>query len=79
VKPTETISTIKSYPTPTSDLVNLTIPSDDIVKAILLDINGRNLGVYFSNSISISHIPAGHYILRVETEDAVTNVSIIKQ
>jgi hypothetical protein len=79
VKPTKTISTIKSYPTPTSDLVNLTIPSDDIVKAILLDINGRNLGVYFTNTISLNHMLAGYYILRVETEDAVTNVSIIKQ
>jgi hypothetical protein len=79
VKPTKTISTIKSYPSPTSDLVNLTIPNEKIVKATLFDNNGRNLGVYFSNSISISQMLAGHYILRVETEDAVTNVSIIKQ
>ncbi|MFT6815743.1 MAG: hypothetical protein ACJAZ3_001655 [Sphingobacteriales bacterium] len=79
MKPTKTISTIKSYPSPTSDLVNLTIPNEKIVKATLFDNNGRNLGVYFSNSISISQMLAGHYILRVETEDAVTNVSIIKQ
>jgi hypothetical protein len=68
------------YPNPVSD--DLHIETDRTIKHIeMVDLNGRVVKTWFGDNktINVQSIPAGHYILRIHTENSIVPVRIVKQ
>lgn len=58
------------YPNPSKGIVN--IISDKEIKSVeVIDLSGRTIALFNSNTINISHLNDGLYLLRLRTLDAV--------
>lgn len=67
------------YPNPATDLLNITSESE-VKLAQLYNITGQLVGTFTSNTINVSGLPAGAYILNIELENGITgSQKIIKQ
>ena len=68
------------YPNPSSGLVNFNLPSGVLAqKATLSDITGKQIGVTIeNNSIDISRLDKGVYMLNLETSEGNVTKKIIK-
>ncbi len=69
------IENIKVYPNPTNNIV--TIQSESDIKEItLLDLTGKTLGKYHTNSIDLSEFKVGTYIIRIRYSN---DIEVVKQ
>lgn len=69
------IENIKVYPNPTNNIV--TIQSDSEIKDItLLDLTGKTLGKYHTNSVDLSELKVGTYIIRIRNSN---DIEVVKQ
>jgi len=68
------------HPNPTSDIINLVIPnSEEIISMTLYDISGKQMDVTATeNSLDVSNLPNGLYILKITSEEGVVSHKIIK-
>ncbi|MEN9918164.1 MAG: hypothetical protein RL662_600, partial [Bacteroidota bacterium] len=71
-------STVAVYPNPVSEVLN--IAGDNIQKVELYDLTGRLVKqVEKANSLSVTELKAGMYIVKVSTASGVTNHKVIKK
>ncbi len=69
------IENIKVYPNPTNNIV--TIQSESDIKEItLLDLTGKTLGKYHTNSVDLSEFKVGTYIIRIRYSN---DIEVVKQ
>lgn len=79
---TLSVSNFVAYPNPTSDFINLSILESNAVKSIsLYDINGREVKSFsqFVDSIDVSDLTSGIFMLTVETENGKSTQKIVKE
>jgi len=66
------------YPNPTTDI--LTIPSTIVVKELnVVDLQGSNLKTSYSNSINISELTNGNYVVRVKDKNGQRYSELIQK
>lgn len=72
---------ISIYPNPTSDILNLKVPSNlEVTKVSMFDVLGKNVGAVYSNgTINTSAFAQGIYVLRVETTSGTLTQKVVKQ
>lgn len=69
------IENIKVYPNPTNNII--TIQSESDMKEItLLDLTGKTLGKYHTNSVDLSEFKVGTYIIRIRYSN---DIEVVKQ
>ncbi|CAH0213978.1 T9SS type A sorting domain-containing protein [Chryseobacterium sp. Bi04] len=69
---------IKIYPNPVSDI--LTISTTDVNSIEIFDISGKKMGVSTNgNKIDVRNIPAGNYLLYIQTKGGVISKPFIKK
>jgi hypothetical protein len=78
---TELLTTIKLFPNPTNDILNISIPAgNQITKAVIYDTNGREVfrKEHHLENITMSNFQNGMYLLQLETEKGTISKKIIK-
>lgn len=72
---------IAIYPNPTTDVLNLNIPSNLEVSSVsMYDVLGKNVGAVYSNgTINTSAFAQGVYTLRIETTSGTLTQKVVKQ
>ncbi|MDT0555976.1 T9SS type A sorting domain-containing protein [Patiriisocius hiemis] len=75
------LSQVSFYPNPSSDVVNVKVPSSvEITSSALYDVLGKRTGVQVSNgTLDISSLARGVYLLNVETTAGTLTEKIIKR
>ena len=75
------LSQVSIFPNPTSDILNLKTPSNVEVNSVaLFDILGKRVNINYSNeTINMSALSQGIYILKVETSAGSLTQKIVKQ
>lgn len=73
------IKTVFIYPNPTLEILN--IKADSKINLVsVVDMTGRKISVKLEgNQIDVREIPAGNYIINIETEDGIFNEKFIKK
>ncbi|MGJ8592955.1 MAG: T9SS type A sorting domain-containing protein [Aquaticitalea sp.] len=61
-------ASLSVYPNPATDIINFSVNLENI---IVLTVTGKKIGVYSGNSLDVSAMKSGLYILRVENENQV--------
>ena len=70
---------IKIYPNPTSDILNV-VADSKIINVSVSDFTGKKVNVRLNdNKIDVSGIPAGNYLINIETKDGVSTEKFIKK
>ena len=76
------ISEIKIYPNPTVDLLNI-VTDEPINSVVLTDLQGRAVMTINphtpQHTLSITHLPAGIYLLLVMTDNHTDLTKVMKQ
>ncbi len=78
---TELLASIKFFPNPTSDILNISIPAgNQITKAVIYDTNGREVfrQEHHLENIRMSNFQNGIYLLQLETAKGAISKKIIK-
>lgn len=71
---------ISLYPNPTSDLLHISIPSDIVVNKIsITDMLGRTINFDIQNSLNLSLLSTGIYMVTIETDLGIYQEKIVKQ
>ena len=72
---------IAVYPNPTSDVLNLKMPSSiEVTNVAMYDVLGKNVGAVYSNgTINTSAFAQGLYTLKVETTSGTLTQKVVKQ
>lgn len=72
-------TSVSIFPSPTSDFVN--VKTDSKISAVsVTDLTGRNLNIkYDSKKVDVRNLPAGTYILSIETENGISTEKFIKK
>lgn len=72
---------VSIYPNPTSDILNLKVPSSVEITAVsMFDVLGKKVNVSFANNIvDTANLSAGIYMLKVETTAGSITQKIVKQ
>ncbi|HLO37582.1 MAG TPA: T9SS type A sorting domain-containing protein [Lacibacter sp.] len=83
------LNTIHLYPNPANDDVTIQLPANFIGKThlIVTDINGRqviNQQLFIQSSqintvVSVKHLPAGIYNIRLENKEELYSAKLLKQ
>lgn len=75
-----TLKSVSVYPNPSSGVVNFNLPNGVVAeKATLSDISGKQIGVTINNNtIDISRLGTGIYMLNLETSEGNVTKKIIK-
>lgn len=75
------LSQVSFYPNPSSDVVNVKVPSSiEITSSALYDVLGKRTGVQVNNGVlDISSLARGVYLLNVETTAGTLTEKIIKR
>jgi hypothetical protein len=75
------LSSVTMYPNPTAGQLSLTIPADLTIERVsLIDITGRNTRVQLiNNTLDMSNLATGVYILKLETSAGISTQRVIKQ
>lgn len=70
---------ISVYPNPTSDVLN--IKTDSKINAVsVVDLTGKNVNVRLDgDKVDVRSLPAGAYLINVETEDGISTEKFIKK
>lgn len=73
-------NTMKIFPNPTNQLLNL-IGIEDGCQVIIFDMKGEIVlsQLLISNQINISHLKSGIYIIKVICESGITSQKLVKQ
>jgi 5-deoxy-D-glucuronate isomerase len=77
----EELASIKMYPNPTNDILNISIPAgNQITKAVIYDINGREVfrQEQHLETIHMANFQNGVYLLQLETVKGAISKKIIK-
>ena len=66
------------YPNPSHGALHI-VSSKEIIEVEIVDISGRTIGLFNSNTIDVSHLNNGIYLLKIKTLDniSIEKVSII--
>jgi hypothetical protein len=74
-------SLISIYPNPTTDVLNLKMPSSiEVTNVAMFDMLGKNVGAVYSNgTINTSSFAQGVYTLKVETTSGTLTQKVVKQ
>ncbi|WP_299767211.1 T9SS type A sorting domain-containing protein [uncultured Dokdonia sp.] len=77
----ELLASVTAYPNPTAGQLSLTIPSSiSVEKVSLIDITGKNTQVRLvNNTLDMSSLATGVYILKLETSAGTSTQRVIKQ
>ena len=77
----ELLDQVSIYPNPTTDIINVNVPSSVEVSGITIyDILGKNTGASINNgAIDISNLTKGIYILSVETTAGTLTQKVVKK
>lgn len=72
---------VSVFPNPTSDVLNVSIPSDVTVKSsVLYDVLGKNTGAVLVNgTMNLSSLARGVYILNIQTDRGTLTEKVVKQ
>ncbi len=75
------LSSVTMYPNPTAGQLSLTVPAGlSIEKVSLIDITGKNTQVQLiNNTLDMSSLATGVYILKLETSAGISTQKVIKQ
>ncbi|WP_299181107.1 T9SS type A sorting domain-containing protein, partial [uncultured Chryseobacterium sp.] len=66
-------------PNPTTDVLNIKSEAK-INKVSVTDVTGRNIDVKLNeNTVDVRHLPAGTYLISIETKDGLTTEKFIKK
>lgn len=70
---------VSIYPNPTSDILN--IKTDSKINAVsVVDITGKKVNVKLENDkVDVRNLPAGIYLINVETKDGISTEKFIKK
>lgn len=72
-------SEINIYPNPVTDFLNIT-SNTTIDQIAVYDISGKNVNVSITdNKVDVKNLPAGAYIISIETKDGKTTKKFIKR
>jgi D-alanyl-D-alanine carboxypeptidase len=69
----------KVYPNPTTDIINIDIPDQDLRSIKILDPTGRLIKESFETQFSISNFPTGIYFISAQSEKGPYLGKLIKQ
>ena len=71
---------VSVYPNPTNDIVNLSLPTSIVIeKTTLFNLLGKDMGVTITgNTLDVSDLSIGVYILSVQTSEGTITKRIIK-
>jgi photosystem II stability/assembly factor-like uncharacterized protein len=80
----ETLSKVVVYPNPTSDKLYVKGLSDNVVEAIIYNVNGQQTGVFSltnsQESLDISHLVSGSYFVHLKSDSKTESIHrIIKK
>jgi hypothetical protein len=67
------------YPNPTSDVVNINIPEQDLISIEVYDLFGKNVKTFNTPSFSIKQFSNGVYYLKIQTKDGTEVKKLIKR
>jgi len=72
---------VSIYPNPTTDVLNVSIPSNvEVESTQLIDVLGRNTGLQLVNGqLNTSNLATGVYVLRIETSAGSLTRKIVKK
>ncbi|WP_312076113.1 T9SS-dependent choice-of-anchor J family protein [Chryseobacterium sp.] len=71
--------TLQVYPNPTSDFISFKTVSK-IIKAEVFDVVGKNVKVPFNNNqLDVRKLPAGQYLITIETSEGKSSQKFIKK
>jgi hypothetical protein len=72
---------VNIYPNPTTDVLNVSIPSNvEVVSTQLIDVLGRNTGLQLvDGQLNTSNLATGVYVLRIETSAGSLTRKIVKK
>lgn len=75
------LASMTMYPNPTAGQLSLTVPDGLIIEKVsLIDIAGRNTQVQLiNNTLDMSSLATGVYILKLETSAGISTQKVIKQ
>ncbi|MBT0609068.1 T9SS type A sorting domain-containing protein [Aequorivita echinoideorum] len=76
-----TLSQISVYPNPTSDVLNLKVPSSvEVSNVAMFDVLGKQVSVSYNNGvINTANLSQGIYMLKVETNAGTLTQKVVKQ
>jgi len=70
---------VKLFPNPTSDILNI-MSDSKIINVSVSDFSGKKLNVrMMDNKIDVSALPAGNYLINIETKDGISVEKFIKK
>ena len=77
-----TLTQVSIYPNPTSDILNISLKNaEEIETADMYDMTGKKVKslelVSGTNQVSITDLPKGMYIVRMQTSDAVMTEKVM--
>ena len=69
------------YPNLASDKIHLVIPnSEEIIGIALYDVSGKQMDMTLTNnSIDVSNLPNGCYMLKITSEEGIVNRKVVKK
>lgn len=67
------------YPNPSRDRINIRVDYAQLNQVIIQSIEGKEMIKSTSNTIDVSHFPAGAYFVRVITDKGVSTQKLIKE
>lgn len=75
------LSKVSVYPNPTSEILNLKVPSNvEVTQVTVFDLLGKDTGVSYNNGVvNTSGLSQGVYLLKVETSAGTLTQKIVKQ
>lgn len=75
-----TIANLTVYPNPVNDMIHIQTTEGNVIKASLFDLTGKEVSTQYNvQTINVSHLSAGIYMLRVETSNGVVTKKIVKR
>ncbi len=70
---------IKIFPNPTSDFINILATNKSIEKVLIYDLSGKQIMSTTATRINVARLPSGVYTLNIKTENGIKNFKFIKQ
>ncbi|WP_313026664.1 leucine-rich repeat domain-containing protein [Soonwooa sp.] len=70
---------IKIFPNPTTDFINILATNKSIEKVLIYDLSGKQVMSTTATRINVSRLPSGVYMLNIKTENGIKNLKFIKQ
>ncbi len=72
--------TLKVYPNPASEMLNIKIKDDDVLEFVeILDINGRSVVKSILSSVNVSQLHTGIYLVKVKSSKGLQTQKFLKE